>query len=245
MELRETQLAEATYDKPAGLLTLRVIRPGFNKSRRRFYPPETLRRDYRVFEGVKMFMDHATTEEERRRPEGSVRNWVASLKRLWVDRDGTVRATAAVIDDAFRGKLENLARHGKLGEMGVSIRAAGETRETEVEGHPTQLVERLLAARSVDFVTYPAAGGGVDMLESDDAPGSGEEGNEVSLTESFKQLFRGEGYSEAEAQRLAAAAVPEEGRVTTAKEEVKASYIEKGYDPDDAEKMAAIVTEGL
>ena len=243
MELRETRLAEAKYDRSGKEVTLTIIRPGFNKSRRRYYPAETLRRDYRVFEGAKMFVDHATTREERERPEGSVRDWVASVKRLWVDGDGSIRATAAVIDDAFRGKLENLARHGKLGEMGVSIRAAGETRETEVEGHPTQLVERLLAARSVDFVTYPAAGGGVDMLESDDAPGSGEAN--VSLTESFKQLFRGEGYSEAEAGRLAAAAVPEEGRVTTAKEEVKASYIEKGYDPDAAEKMAAIVTEGL
>ncbi len=245
MDLRETQLAEATYDKPAGLLTLRVIKPGFNKSRRRFYPPETLRRDYRVFEGAKMFVDHATDRQERDRPEGSVRDWAASINRLWVDRDGTVRATAAVIDDAFRSKLENLAKHNKLEEMGISIRAAGETRETEVEGHPTQLVERLLAARSVDFVTYPAAGGGVDMLESDDAPGSGEEDNEVNLTESFKQLFRGEGYSEEQAGRLAEAAVPEEGRVTTAKEEVKAGYIDKGYSPDDAEKMAAIVTEGL
>ncbi len=245
MELKETQLAEARYDKPGGVVTLRVIKPGFNKSKRRYYPAETLRRDYRVFEGAKMFADHATTEEERLRPEGSVRNWVASLKSLWVDGDGTVRATAAVIDDAFRGKLENLDRHGKLGEMGVSIRAAGETRDTEMEGHPTQYVERLITARSVDFVTYPAAGGGVDMLESDDAPGSGEEDNEVNLTESFKQLFRGEGYSEAEAQRLAAAAVPEEGRVTTAKEEVKAGYLERGYDPEAAEKMAAIVTEGL
>ncbi len=243
MELRETQLAEARYDRSRGELTLTVIRPGFNKSKRRFYPPETLRRDYRVFEGVKMFMDHATTEEERRRPEGSIRDWAASIKRLWVDGDGTVRATAAVIDDAFRGKLENLARHDKLGEMGVSIRAAGEARETEVEGHATQYVERLLAAHSVDFVTRAGAGGGVDMLESDDAPGSGE--TNVNLTESFKQLFRGEGYSEAEAQRLAAAAVPEEGRVTNAKEEVKVRYLEKGYDHDAAEKMAAIVTEGL
>ena len=241
MELRETQLAEATYDKPGGIVTLTVIKPGFNKSKRRYYPAETLKRDYRVFEGAKMFADHATAEEERRRPEGSVKDWVASVKDLWVDGDGTVRATAAVIDPAFRGKLENLAKHDKLGEMGVSIRAAGEARETEVEGRPTQYIERLLTARSVDFVTYPAAGGGVDMLESDDAPGS----SEVNLTESFKQLFRGEGYSEEEAQRLAAAAVPEEGRVGTAKEEVKARYLEKGYDPEAAEKMAAIVTEGL
>ena len=242
MELKETQLAEARYDKPGGVVILRVIKPGFNKSKRRYYPAETLRRDYRVFEGAKMFADHATTEEERLRPEGSVRNWVASLKSLWVDGDGTVRATAAVIDDAFRGKLENLDRHGKLGEMGDSIRAAGEATETTVEGHPTQYVEKLIAARSVDFVTYPAAGGGVDMLESDDAPGSIEDG--ISLTESFKRGFLQEGYSEEQAQRLAEAAVPEERRLTT-KEGLRAGYIEKGYSAEDAEKMAAIVTEGL
>jgi len=243
MELRETRLAEARYDKPGGEVTLTVIRPGFNKSKRRYYPADMLRRDYRVFEGAKMFVDHATTREERERPEGSVRDWVASVKRLWVDGDGSIRATAAVIDDGFRRKLENLAQHDKLGEMGVSIRAAGETRDTEMEGHPTQYVERLITARSVDFVTYPAAGGGVDMLESDDAPGSGEE--QASLTESFKHGFRQEGYSEKEAQRLAEAAVPEERKVTTAKEEVKAGYIDKGYSPDEAEKMAAIVTKGL
>lgn len=243
MELREIRLCEAKYDKPGGVVTLTVIKPGFNKSKRRYYPAETLKRDYRVFEGAKMFADHQTTEQERQRPEGSVRDWVASVKNLWVDGDGTVRATAAVIDTAFRSKLENLAQHGKLGEMGVSIRAAGEATETTVEGHPTQYVEKLIAARSVDFVTYPAAGGGVDMLESDDAPGSEEE--HVSLTESFKRGFLQEGYSEEQAQRLAEAAVPEERRVTTAKEEVKADYIEKGYSPEDAEKMAAIVTEGL
>ena len=102
MELRETRLAEAKYDRSGKEVTLTIIRPGFNKSRRRYYPAETLRRDYRVFEGAKMFVDHATAREERERPEGSVRDWAASIKRLWVDRDGTVRATAAVIDAAFR-----------------------------------------------------------------------------------------------------------------------------------------------
>jgi hypothetical protein len=199
MELREIRLAEAAYDKPTGVVTLTVIKPGFNKSKRRFYPADMLRRDYRVFAGVKMFADHQTTEEERRRPEGSVRDWVASLKSLWVEQDGTVRATAAVIDTAFRGKLENLAKHGKLGEMGVSIRAAGEAREAEVEGHETQYVEKLIAARSVDFVTYAAAGGGVDMLESDDAPGSGEEDNEVNLMKRKRRFQRMMGLTEAEA----------------------------------------------
>ncbi len=79
------------------------------------------------------------------------------------------------------------------------------------------------------------------MLESE----RDDDGEEVSLRESFRQLFLHEGYSEQQAGQMAATAVPEEGRVTTAKEEVKARYLEKGYDPDAAEKMAAIVTEGL
>jgi hypothetical protein len=160
-----------------------------------------------VFEGAKMFADHQTTEQERQRPEGSVGNWVASLKSLWVEQDGTVRATAAVIDTAFRGKLENLAKHGKLGEMGVSIRAAGEARETEVEGHETQYVEKLIAARSVDFVTYAAAGGGVDMLESDDAPGNEKE-HEVNLMKRKRRFQRMMGLTEAEAEIAAGGREP-------------------------------------
>jgi hypothetical protein len=50
--------------------------------------------------------------------------------------------------------------------MGISIRAAGEASDATIEGHRTQLVERLILGRSVDFVTYPSAGGGVEVLES-------------------------------------------------------------------------------
>jgi vacuolar-type H+-ATPase subunit I/STV1 len=157
---------EGAYDAARGEITLTVIEPGFNKSKRRFYPAEVLKRDYKIFEGAKMFIDHATEREEQARPEGSVRDWAASLTSLWVEDDGRVRATAAVIDPEFKKKLENLAQHKKLGEMGVSIRAAGEASDAEIEGHRTQLVERLILGRSVDFVTYPSAGGGVEVLES-------------------------------------------------------------------------------
>ena len=157
---------EGAYDAAKGEITLTVITPGFNKSRRRFYPAEVLKRDYKVFEGSKMFIDHATDRQEQSRPEGSVRDWAASLTNLWVEDDGRVRATAAVIDPEFKKKLENLAQHKKLGEMGISIRAAGEASDAEIEGHRTQLVERLIMGRSVDFVTYPSAGGGVEVLES-------------------------------------------------------------------------------
>ena len=45
-----------------------------------------------------------------------------------------------------------------------------------------------------------------------------EEDGRVGLKESFKEVYLLAGYSEAEAQRLAAAAVPEEGKVTAVKE---------------------------
>jgi hypothetical protein len=157
---------EGAYDAAKGEITLTVIEPGFNKSKRRFYPAEVLKRDYGVFSNSKMFIDHVTEREEQTRPEGSVRDWAASFTNLWVEDDGRVRATAAVIDPEFKKKLENLAQHNKLGEMGVSIRAAGEASDATIEGHRTQLVERLIIGRSVDFVTYPSAGGGVEVLES-------------------------------------------------------------------------------
>ena len=39
-----------------------VIKPGFNTSKTRYYPADMLKRDYHVFEGVKMYADHQTEE---------------------------------------------------------------------------------------------------------------------------------------------------------------------------------------
>jgi len=160
-------MQEAAYDAKTGTLTLTVIRPGLNKSKERYYPPSVLRRDHKIFEGAKMFADHQTEAESRTRPEGSVNNWVASVKKVWAESDGRVRAQAAVIDPQFKAKLGELANQGLLGEMGVSIRAIGESAPGEVQGVKTNIVESLMRARSVDFVTYAGAGGQVEAIESD------------------------------------------------------------------------------
>jgi hypothetical protein len=71
-------LAEGLDDEK-GELTVMVIRPGFNAARKRFYPADTLRRDYRVFEGAKMFADHATVAEEKDGPRAPcAAGWAAS-----------------------------------------------------------------------------------------------------------------------------------------------------------------------
>ena len=159
-------LQEGAYNEEKATLPITVIEPGFNKSKKRFYPAEMLKRDYKVFEGMKMFVDHSTLTQDRSRPEGSVRDWGANLSKLWVDGDGTVRGEAAIIDEQLKLKLANLRQHKQLPTMGISIRAIGEGHDAEVEGQRTLLVERLVKGRSVDFVTYAGAGGQVEAIES-------------------------------------------------------------------------------
>jgi hypothetical protein len=161
------QLQEASYDKTTGELTVRVIQPGFNTSKKRYYPASTLKRDCKIFEGAKMFADHQTEAEQRAKPEGSVNNWVASMKNVWAENDGTIKGKAVVVDPKFKAKLETLAEKNLLGEMGISIRAVGSGKQQLVEGVDTNYVESLIAARSVDFVTYAGACGRVELMEAD------------------------------------------------------------------------------
>ena len=159
-------LQEGAYDEEKAILPVTIIKPGFNMSKKRFYPAEMLKHDFRIFEGMKMFVDHSTVTQDRSRPEGSVRDWGGNLSKLWADKDGTIRGEAAIIDEQLKLKLKNLREHKQLPTMGISIRAIGEGHEAEVEGQRTLLVERLVKGRSVDFVTYAGAGGQVEAIES-------------------------------------------------------------------------------
>jgi hypothetical protein len=162
-----TQLQEGAYDATKGELTLTIIRPGFNTSKKRYYPAEMLKRDFKVFEGQKMFSDHQTDAEQRTRPEGEVSKWTAQIKKVWPEADGTLKGVAAVIDPVFKAKLDELNKHNLLSEMGVSIRAIGSGDPRKIEGEETTYIESLLKARSVDFVTYAGAGGRVEVMEAE------------------------------------------------------------------------------
>lgn len=160
-------MQEAAYDKSSGKLKITVIAPGFNTSKSRFYPKSTLVRDHKVFNNSKMFMNHQTAQEAKARPEGNVQDWVANLIETSVSPDGTIKGVAQVHDPAFKAKLEGLQESGLLHEMGVSIRAAGVQQPADMNGVKTSFVESFTVCKSVDFVTYPGAGGKVEMLEAD------------------------------------------------------------------------------
>ena len=157
-------LTEATFSR--GRATITVLKPGFTVTKQRYYPAETLARDYGVFEGVKMYADHPTLDQERARPEGSIRDWVATLQNVRVGSGGAIVGEAVVVEPWLQGKLALLREQGLLSEMGNSIRAVGIGSAAEVEGVKTLVIERITRARSVDFVTEPGAGGGVMLYES-------------------------------------------------------------------------------
>lgn len=146
-----------------GEISFTVIKPGWSKNNN-YYPAEMLKKSTNIFEGAKMFMNHATDKESAARPEGDLRDWVANITKVWPEADGTLKATAKVIDPQFKEKLKLLGEGQMLNTMGVSIRAMGESKQGEAEGKRGTVVESLTAARSVDFVTFPGAGGQVESL---------------------------------------------------------------------------------
>jgi len=160
-------LTEAKFDK--GRATVIVIKPGFNATEDRYYPAEMLKRDYKVFEGQKMYADHPTEEEDKALPERSIKNtgWVAVLKDVTVDESGVVTGVAEIIEPWLMAKLATLRDKQLLTEMGISINAIGRASKATIDGKETLVIEELTGARSVDFVTEPGAGGIVTFYESD------------------------------------------------------------------------------
>lgn len=146
---------------------VQVIQPGFNASKKRFYPKETIAEAARLFDGVKMFANHATQSESETRPEGDIQQWVGVLRNPVVEANGAVTATATIIDPMFREKLTALREADMLHEMGVSIRGGGETIPRTIDGVLTNYVTRIAVIESVDFVTRPGAGGHVMLFEAD------------------------------------------------------------------------------
>jgi len=160
-----TPLIEAANEK--GRAQVIVIKPGFNASEDRYYPAEMLKRDFGIFEGQKMYADHPTDEEDKARPERSIRDWVATLTEVKVDDDGVITGVAVIVEAWLKAKLSSLRDSEMLSEMGISINAVGSATKATIDGKETLVIERLVAARSVDFVTEPGAGGIVTMYESD------------------------------------------------------------------------------
>lgn len=141
-----------------GTTEIKVIRPGWGSSG--YYSADVLERDGpKAFpSGTKMFWDHPTQQEERDRPERSLKDLAAEFVEdaKWVGNHpkGPGLYTRAKVFEHFRPAVNELAQH-----IGVSIRALGKAKVGEAEGKKGPLVEELRTGQSVDFVTVAGAGG--------------------------------------------------------------------------------------
>ena len=151
--------------RETGTLPIVVIQPGLNVSGTRFYPREALSAAVDMFDGQKMYVNHATDDEDFDRPEGDLHEWVGVIRNPRIGAGGEILAEAAIIDPVWLDKLVAIAEAGELGHLGVSIRALADGTLEEFEDDLVFHISEILAVRSVDFVTEPGAGGRV-VLES-------------------------------------------------------------------------------
>lgn len=165
----DIDIAEVTKDGIAkGVVPVRIIKPGFNTSKERFYSDQAVKDAAVIFEGAKMYSDHPTKEDEKQRPERSIRDWVATLHNTKVSSEGNAVGESHINAGWLKEKIQTLFEQGDLQHLGTSINAIGNGTKQTIEGIKTVLVERLVksSTQSVDFVTEAGAGGQAGLRES-------------------------------------------------------------------------------
>lgn len=176
-----------------GKVRIKLISPGKGSSG--YYPPEVLKRDGpRVFKaGTKMFWNHQTMVEEAERPEGNLDDFAAVLTEdaNWADdpKHGPGLYAWTKVFEGYREKINEIGPY-----IGTSIRASGRAKMGSVEGvGRVPIVEALVSAKSVDFVTTPGAGGKVlELFESARRARSGTSADSAEHTTGVEEMDRTE-----------------------------------------------------
>lgn len=148
-------------------MVVTIITPGLNRSGSRYYPSTAIAEAITngMFNGRKMFVNHASASEMRDRPERSLTDWVSTIKETWIDeKTGAAQARIKIVQNWFGDFLKQLQENDSLPDVGLSIYAQGQVQRKKVDGRLTDVVERFTRALSVDWVTEPGAGGRVDAI---------------------------------------------------------------------------------
>jgi hypothetical protein len=168
--------------------SVKVIESGWGSSG--YYPAQMLEEfGPRVFKkGTKVFMNHPSINEENDRPERDVNQLAGKLVT-----DARFDGSGLVAEVEFYSHFAPIIKE-MAGDVGLSIRAMGESKVGEAEGRQGPIIEALVddPLTSVDVVTVAGAGGKfLSLLESykkqdDEATSLSEsvsEGNEMLTKE--------------------------------------------------------------
>ena len=128
-----------------------------------YYTREALDSAPAVFGGAKVYLDHPGAQEDKDRPERSLRDLVGHIDQS-VTREADGVWSALNVLPHMKELVESLASNG---DLDMSIRAVAEATPGEVDGRTGYLIKRFLGAYSVDLVTEAGAGGRVfELIES-------------------------------------------------------------------------------
>lgn len=159
-------LLEATSETGSSWRVL-LIKAGLSGNGRR-YPAEVLQQAAPLFEGVKAYADHPSSDEKRHRPERSIRDVVGWYSNVsWSDEHNGLTADFHLVESAdwLRQSLKSSWDKGKPDLLGFSINASGVVKR-QPDG--TALLEGFESVVSTDVVTTPGAGGRLlGVLESE------------------------------------------------------------------------------
>ena len=164
-ELREfsgivVPLIEAKTDDK-GTIPIKIIDPGWGSSG--YYSREVLQQavNARVYAaGTQMFWNHPSKADEKDRPERDLRDLAGVLTEdaRW-DEHGSKGPGIYARAKVFSAYREHVAEMGPY--IGLSHYVWGESKTGEAEGKKGDIITRIVAARSVDFVTVPGRGGAI------------------------------------------------------------------------------------
>jgi len=153
-------LIEAKTDDK-GTIPIKIIDPGWGSSG--YYSREVLQQavNARVYAaGLQMYWNHPSKSDEKERPERDLRDLAGVLTEdaQWQEtgpKGPGIYARARVFS-AYRDAVAEMGPY-----IGLSHYVWGESKTGEAEGKKGDIITRIVAARSVDFVTMPGRGGGI------------------------------------------------------------------------------------
>ena len=164
-ELREfggivVPLIEAKTDDK-GTIPVKIIDAGWGSSG--YYSREVLQQavNARVYAaGTQMYWNHPSKSDEKERPERDLRDLAGVLTEdaRW-DEHGSKGPGIYARAKVFSAYREHVAEMGPY--IGLSHYVWGESKTGEAEGKRGDIITRIVAARSVDFVTVPGRGGAI------------------------------------------------------------------------------------
>jgi hypothetical protein len=153
-------LIEAKTDSN-GTIPVKIIDAGWGSSG--YYSREVLQQaaNARVYAaGLQMYWNHPSKADEKDRPERDLRDLAGVLTEdaRWDEQGskGPGLYSRAKVFSAYRDAVAEMGPY-----IGLSHYVWGESKPGEAEGKKGDIITRIVAARSVDFVTMPGRGGAI------------------------------------------------------------------------------------